>query len=306
MKKLSRVLAGCFFLCIAAALSTGGQTISPVSDWMTVRSDDGVFSAQVPTSFDAFYEKDGFSVSDGYRTVQLREARYFNSYTAGTLVSFESYESVDPGFASSRMRESEKRNGKETEIKTADGLKFKQIEKNGNGSYVVRRFVVLKDNLYVLTVASRVGETPEIKRFLDSVSFSKPTKDIPTSHVRVSSLKITPVKVSFENDDKPSGPVAPALPKADDPGEKKFMVVVKPHPYFTDAARSANETGAVLLRVGFTPNGGVDAIRIKKTLREGLVRQCLFAALRMRVLPLEQQNVARSVTKLIEYSFSIY
>ena len=75
---------------------------------------------------------------------------------------------------------------------------------------------------------------------------------------------------------------------------------------YTDGARQAGIQGKVVLRVVFQANGSIGAVDVVSGLPEGLTEEAVKAA-RMMVFILPPRCGSRhSVTKLVEYSFTIY
>src|SRR5436190_646308 len=85
-----------------------------------------------------------------------------------------------------------------------------------------------------------------------------------------------------------------------------FKIISKPRPGYTDSARQANIQGTVILRVTFLANGSIGGISAVKGLPNGLTEQAIAAARRIAFTPAQANGVPQSVTKQIEYSFSIY
>ncbi len=85
-----------------------------------------------------------------------------------------------------------------------------------------------------------------------------------------------------------------------------IKILSKPRPGYTDSARQANIQGTVLLRVTFLASGQVGSISPVKGLGNGLTEQAIAAARRISFEPAKTNGVAQSVTKQIEYTFSIY
>lgn len=307
MKRSFAFLVALVLLGVVYVPNILSQSDNSTLPWIKVVSDDGIFSAEVPAVYQVFFDRDGFDVSDQYKAVRFSNSFIFNAVNADTLVSIERYDAADPGFGSSLMRESEKRNAKETEIKLPDGTKIKQIISTTKNFYLVRRFVSAGKALYILTAAARSGETPEMKRFLDSVNFSR-SSQIPSrpTAIPLSKLRVSPIKIEVK--ETPAPVPVPATPKpiATEPEKYPFVILVKPRPYYTDSARSKNEQGVVVLRTRFTKSGGIDEITITRQLKEGLLRQAVFAILRTKFIPLNKDGVSRDVIKSVEYTFSIY
>ena len=85
-----------------------------------------------------------------------------------------------------------------------------------------------------------------------------------------------------------------------------IKILSKPRPGYTDSARQANIQGTVILRVTFLASGQVGSISAIKGLGSGLTEQAIAAAHRIAFEPAKTNGVAQSVTKQIEYTFSIY
>lgn len=87
---------------------------------------------------------------------------------------------------------------------------------------------------------------------------------------------------------------------------QKLAITAKPRPGYTDAARQANIQGTVILRVTFLGSGQIGGISAVKGLPNGLTEQAIAAARRISFQPQLVNGVPQSVTKQIEYTFSIY
>ena len=87
---------------------------------------------------------------------------------------------------------------------------------------------------------------------------------------------------------------------------QNLAITSKPRPGYTDAARQANIQGTVILRVTFLGSGQIGSISAVKGLPNGLTEQAIAAARRIAFQPKLVDGQPQSVTKQIEYTFSIY
>ncbi len=288
----------------------------PTAEWIRVQSDNGEFSIEVPAEYEFFADKDGFSVSFNSDTYPLREMNVLNGIHEKTLISFESYKADKR--ALDIIRERDSRQAEESSEIKREGYRVKQIVSRNKDSYSVRQYFNSKDYIYILTAASREGETPTLKRFLDSVIF-KPSgeKTIQTTAldsklktISFSALKPTPIEVetSSKPSQTPNDTVNNAVitPAPKDENILPLAILYKPLPSFTDAARMQREQGIIRLRLGFSQAGYISKIAVVSSLKEGLLRQAIFAALRIKFLPPEKDGKPQTVTKLVEYSFAVY
>jgi hypothetical protein len=241
--------------------------------------------------------------------------RMLNAYHEKTLLSFEAYKTDSPKDVAGIFAESDERNGKETEIKVGKS-KFKQVLIKKENLYAVRRFFTSENYIYILTAASRTEDTPALKRFLDSLRFKTAKAQIEPAQsaeanvktVSFSALKISQLVIDQnpeplkKNDDTKMPPPKPA----DNKDSLPLSIIVKPIPSYTEAARSAGESGSIRVRLTFSKNGSITNIGFLSVLKEGLARQAAFAAIRLKFLPAEKDGKAITAAKLVEYSFSIY
>ncbi len=85
-----------------------------------------------------------------------------------------------------------------------------------------------------------------------------------------------------------------------------LRILSKPKPGYTDAARQNNVTGTVRLRVTFSANGSIGGITPVSGLPYGLTEQAISAARGIRFEPKKIDGVPQSVTKVVEFGFTIY
>lgn len=85
-----------------------------------------------------------------------------------------------------------------------------------------------------------------------------------------------------------------------------FKILSKPRATYTDAARQNQVTGVVRLRVTFSASGAIGSISPVSGLPYGLTEQAISAARAIKFEPQKKNGQAVAVTKIIEYSFTIY
>lgn len=83
-------------------------------------------------------------------------------------------------------------------------------------------------------------------------------------------------------------------------------ILSKPRAPYTDSARQQNIQGKVILRVTFQSNGQIGAITPVSGLPGGLTERAIAAARGITFEPAMKNGVPYSVTRTIEYSFTIY
>lgn len=306
MKKIRLIIAVLFYTFLFLPTLTDAQE-NQSAEWIRVQSDDGEFSIEVPAKYSFVVDKDGFSVADKSNNYALKEVRMLNAYREKTLFAFESYKAGKNALDS--FIEQDKRNGKLSQIERGD-LRVKQILLKTDKFYAVRQYFNSKNNIYILTAASRNGETPAMKRFFDSMIF-KPSNSDKTANNSVSAaISFSALKISqIEFDEKPEpfkfDASKPQKPNTDE-NALPLQILFKPRPSYTDAARMSSERGTIQMRVTFSEDGFISKVGFLKTLKYGLLRQAFFAALRLKFLPREKDEKPQTVAKVIEYSFDIF
>ncbi len=84
---------------------------------------------------------------------------------------------------------------------------------------------------------------------------------------------------------------------------KPLLLISKPRPPYTEAAKNNDVQGTVMLRVTFLASGEIGSISVVKGLPYGLTEQAIAAARRIRFEPAEASGVPTTVAKMIEYTF---
>lgn len=303
----SLFVAFCFFMI--EAIGAAGQ--APVDGWMRVQTDDGEFSIEVPSAHAYFSNKAGFFISElgTSNTFALKNMRMINGFIEDTVVSIECYE-ASKGALNAIYKEDDRKTPEieSSKIKRSD-FSVRQVVQKAEHYYTVRQYFLTKKNIYVLTAASRVGETTASRRFLESVQISvKNPGAVAPNVTKFSSLQMSEPELEMKLNEvysqPPKQPVGPPLTA--DNRRQGLIIVHRSRPSYTSSAREKNVIGTVVLRAQFTSSGFIQKIAVLRTLPEGLLRQVLFATIRLKFLPSIEGGTLRSVDKAIEYSFSIY
>ena len=289
------------------ALEDSRVSSHQTAEWIRIQSESGEFSIDVPAKYGLFYDKDGFWVSNGWDKFQLTEMNLFNAYAEKTLISVESYKASKGGL--DIIFEQDNKSGKKDSFKLGD-LKVRRIVNETDKFYSARWYFDLGDFIYILTAASRNGETSAMKRFFESIEVKrlKPeTAQNISSAIPFSKLKASPIEIY---DVQPAKIEPGSKPKAEntekDENVLPMIIFNRPIPFYTDSARYKGEQGTIDVRATFSDEGRITKIGIAKTLREGLLRQSVFAAIRVKFLPQEKDGKEVTVIRPIHYRFHIY
>lgn len=305
-KKFFFIAQVLFFLQILAFSQTPDD-----AKWIKVGSDSGDFSTDVPADYGFFHDIDGFTVSKARETYHLSNVSFLNSVSGKTLFSVESYKS-DKSAISVLYDHDDRLVTADGEDKTA-GFKIQDVKIKSrtfkNEKYFRTRWYFYYGGYsYVLTAASRNGETPEMKHFFDSVLFNKTkTTADQTPVIAFSKLNFTSLEIDESlTKNKPDENDPKSVKPDENQDSLPLIIFSKPLPAYTAQARQNNVTGSIRIRLTFLGNGRIGKLTLLNTLPDGLVRQAVFTALRTKFLPQESNGKPVAVTKTLIYSFDIY
>jgi len=284
----------------------------PDGGWIRVQSDDGEFSIEVPENFSYFFDSEGFITGSDQKDYPVREMNLLNAYNDGTLLSVEIYRA-----SSDAMKELLKyavERGVRTNKTAFRGIEVRELIRTedktltpGAKFYFVSRYFHSKEHVYIVTGLSRNGETPHMIRFFESLKFTPDSRAALAGVRRLSELKVSPVDIKYA-DVPPATDKSPtsAKPAPPDPDYRPVLLPSKPRASYVQRARDNNVMGAVRLRIVFGENGYIPTIHVMRTLPDGLVRQSIFAALRLKFVPAERNGKPIRTVRTLEYTFSIY
>jgi len=83
------------------------------------------------------------------------------------------------------------------------------------------------------------------------------------------------------------------------------MIESKPRPVYTDKARAENLEGKVILKITFRANATIGKIKVVKGLGD-LTQQAVEAAKKIRFQPAMKNGKPYTVTRNVEYTFTLY
>lgn len=311
MKRMSRLVVMTLMLLVGlTVLNVFPQTIGQADQaWLRVQSDDGEFSVEVPATYKYFFSKPGFTVSKVGKSdkFEVSSMRMLTSLVDGTLIGFECYEAGKQSLDALYDDETYKRTDMiKSEIK-GPGYTIKQLVLKVKNSYAIRQYFLSKNNIYILTAASRSGETATMRRFLDSLQFAPDGGQKTLINAKpLSGLPVTDVALDYDLNATYPEPKTATKEPVKFSGDESLILISKPRPAYTVAARQSGVKGLAAVRTTFEADGRVSKLVVIRQLSDGLLRQVVFAAIRIRFLPPVKNNKPDTVTRVIEYYFDIY
>lgn len=94
--------------------------------------------------------------------------------------------------------------------------------------------------------------------------------------------------------------------EATDLATKPLRILSKPRANYTDLARQNGVQGTVRVKVLFSASGKIETAVPISSLPDGLTEQAILAAKQIEFQPQIQNGQPVSITKVVEYSFTIY
>lgn len=308
--KTIRLIFATFFVLGFHLIATAQS--APDGGWIRVQSDNAEFSIEVPGNFSYFFDSEGFNTGSDQKDYPVREMNLLNAYHDGTLLSFEIYRASSD--AMKELLKSAVERGARTDKTTFRGIEVRELIRTedkilspGVKFYFVSRYFHSKEHVYIVTGLSRSGETPQMTRFFESLKFTPGSGAALAGVRRLSELTVSPVNIRYI-DPLPATDKSPEPPKRAEPDSnyQGVLITSKPRASYVNKARDNNVTGSVRLRLAFAENAYIPAVDVMRTLPDGLVRQAIFAALRIKFLPAERNGKPIRIGKQLEYNFSIY
>ena len=207
---------------------------------------------------------------------------------------------------------------------TADGFKGVSYEvfavQRGRIAYDLYgegRVFRTKRHAYLALALTKEQGRPEVERFLNSLALGpSPAGE------RIAEEEPIPRYVPpQQSDGEPGGSEerlklvrreggarerAPGEPHTMQEVGRKALIVYKPEPPYTEAARRKGVTGVVRLRVVLSSTGRVTDIEVLKSLPNGLTESAMRVARQLRFFPAEKDGRPVSQYVLLENNFNIY
>ena len=172
-----------------------------------------------------------------------------------------------------------------------NGREFIKIEGKFNEHWFLNDYK--NKRWFELQITRRENIEAKTKDFIDSLRFDKKPSGIEIGNG--SNQTLGDIVNSKENNKNSK--------KEDSIG---ILLIHKPRANYTEAARQSQIQGTVTLRVAFLSNGGIGSVSPVNALPNGLTEQAIAAAKKIVFIPARKNGTTISITKIVQYSFTIY
>lgn len=247
--------------------------------------------------------------------------RDYYAYTNGAVYSVRMTSKVTPRSSCLEKREFDEKRFSERldELKRymTDASDSKNnVSKNSVIKLTAKDIVVKLINDYdngrwfELSVYGADEKKNDVRNFLDSLKIQNQITGIAigqgAEQIFGDDVSGSIVEQTITDDKGVTRTVKRVLIKIDSTETQPVKIVKKPRANYTDAARLGNVQGKVVLHVTFLANGAIGDISVITGLRMGLTEEAIKAVRKIAFFPAQRDGARFSVTKPVEYTFTIY
>jgi len=288
MKKSSLL----FFIWIFLfSLSNFAQTKN--ADWQILQLPTDEYSIELPTIATLIYAD---KQENNYRFSAKFDGRFFFIFSEN-IKAENPDKNIEKFIANA--------NAKPVESKI-NGLKVKKYSFKFTDEYFHNLWLVkTKNKIYAFHSASEIEKDEVVERVLKSLSFKRKAMEINSVEFQSAEIEQSS-EVSNNAVTNPEIGIGQGIPPKLAANESTLRILSKPRAKYTDFARFFDIQGAVRLKVTFLSTGEIGSIQAVRKLPLGLTAEAVEAARQMRFEPFRRDGKPINVTKLVEYSFTIY
>ena len=293
MVSLNKILLLCCALVLVAADALGQGTAPPPSAWLKYTVAGEEFSIALPT----VPAMTTYRISQSPYSPKARTQRYLGVYADGVVYMIycddddpkrrlkNTLEGLPPGHGWDAATE---------QLVNRDGVAGKQYTSSHPLGGVIQAFAT-KKHFYRIQAFGATAADPGVQHFLSSLTFGK--------------------HEGYEVVDGPGTPLQPLDRSVPIPArdvftsktvDRKFIVLMKPEPSYTDEARQKQVVGTVVIKAVASANGTVERIEVKEGLPAGLTEQAIAALLKMKFIPAAKDGRLVSTWIQLVYNFNLY
>ena len=292
MVHLNRILLLCCALLLVAmdALAQPGMPPAP-SAWQKYKVAGEEFSIALP----AVPAMTTYRSSRNIPNQRERTLRYLGVYADGVVYTlFSDDEDLETDNSLDGILPSKGWNHTAEKTLIRDGVTGKQYTSSDSLGGVVQVFVTQK-HFYRIQAFGATAADARVQQFFSSLTFGR--------------------NEGIEVSDGPGKPFEPVdgsvqIPAENvllgKPTERKFVIVMRPEPTYTDEARQKKVEGRVVLKTVFSSNGSVVNIQVKEELPGGLTERAVEAAKKIKFIPAAKDGRFVSMWVQLEYNFNLY
>ena len=269
--------------------------------WLQIRprGEEFVFqSPVVPRVYVSQREGDGISRQIG--GTEVRRQLTYHAYHDGVVYLVHVYKASSPQSVMNELTGRPPLKGAVARDVRAGGVKAREYETTSEALYTKTRFVTAGKFLYVLEAAARDAVSPNIDRFLSSLTTGETNVAAGDGEVTVPAGGGQLVGWG-DGGARRAGEVLSQREVT-----RRATIIYRPEPLYTEEARRKRTTGTIRLRMLLSATGGVTNVSVVYSLPNGLTETAVAAAHALRFLPAEKDGRRVSQYVTIDYNYNIY
>jgi len=276
-------------ICVTLLRATIVDAQTAASSWVHYTAKGEEFSVALPTLPAMTTTK--VAVPRAGKQVQERSMK---TWADGVLYSVYSLENPTPkqsleDFIAEQTAKSGLDPASERRL-SIGGFGGKEYVSHDKTKPTMQQFFATEGRLYRFVVIGAGADDPRVRQFFDSIALGKKQKAMAVS-------------------DGPGTPLGPNTAEAAYIGkevDRKALLIAKPEPRYTAAARKNLIEGVVILKVVFSSTGQITNIRIAQSVPYGLTERAIEAAKKIKFIPALRDGHYVSMWMQLEYNFRLY
>lgn len=307
MKLIFKTLVNCIFVLSLVLIASSELTAQAVNltqtgkvKWQGLSGKEDEFYFLIPEGFQVSADGNYFTMTKDGGKARIDSRRTLARYINGVVLILEFYEG-DAKDIEAALTERQK--GQLIRNELVNGFQVKSyIEKTPEYVWETQYFS-LKKRLYVLQAVSRAENNSIARNFLESVRLENQKQfAAPNSNKDVKPDSLISLPEIAENIPERLDDSQPFQDKPD----RSVIILYRPRPRFSPAARQSRLSGNVKLKGLFSSSGKITKVEVVSSPGRELTEAAIKAAEQIQFLPAENDGKLVSIYKTIEYNFSTY
>jgi TonB family protein len=268
--------------------------------WQGLSGKDDEFYFLIPEGFQTAADGSYYTMTKSGKKAQIDSRRTLARYINGVVLMVEFYEGDAQDIQTALL---ERQKGQLIKDESVNGFQFRSyIDKTPEFVWETQYFS-FKNRLYVLQAVARAENNKIVRDFLESVRLVNQKQAFApnsSNNVKPDSIAVLPELV--ENIPERLDDSQPLQDKPD----RNVIILYRPRPKYSSAARRMRLSGAVKLRALFSSSGKITKVEIVSSPGRELNEAAIKAAEQIQFLPAEKNGKLVSMYKTVDYTFSTY
>lgn len=207
-----------------------------------------------------------------------------------------------------------------TSVQKSDSVYVRQENISAGSDVFVTLYIGTKKSYFEIKLSSS-EDNASLNRFIDSIHYSG-SQSVPDANGKASATTPEPIvfdtlatspevetSLALSSNGIPTGTFARIrywLPLETEKLSRDLIVLRKPLPSYTDAARMRGAQGTIFANVQFRANGAIGNVTVDDTIGRDLAKNVLTAIHQIKFIPAQANGKPIDVTRTLYYRFELY